>query len=138
MLPAIAGLLLAVAGCGTEAGPTPKGQVAPPGTEALQIKLDALMVDQCFKNPAAQKPQGCEKYITQLGGTLGAIRDAAQPGEPELGEAANHLDRSIAAYRGNSCTSQAAPTQPCSGVLVDVANAVRTAKAKVDTMPRSR
>jgi hypothetical protein len=129
-LAALAGLLtLVVAGCGTEAGPTPKPGAANPGPEQLSLKLDALTVDRCFTNPDQESPKGCEKYITEMSNTSRMVRQLAGPRMPTFGPQADRLDKSISVYRDSSCGSVATPgNDPCTNSLIDLASTLRAVK----------
>ncbi|HVV13228.1 hypothetical protein [Amycolatopsis sp.] len=132
---AVLALALLLAGCGgEEAGPTPTGgggQATTP--DALATKLRAYTVDECFTSPGKETPKGCEKYVTELGGTVGMVREQAGTKHPELNTLADSLDKAVAAYRGPHCESVTTPGNPCSQALRDIANAVRDIKEVIDT-----
>jgi len=120
-------LLVLLSGCGSEAGPTPK-QGGEPGPDALPTKLDALSADLCYRSPQTQLPKGCEKYVTELGGTAGTVRKRAGETDKALSAQADALDRGIAAFRGASCTTVPTPGGACTQALTDIATAVTTIK----------
>lgn len=135
-----------LSGCSTEAGPAVKPQAGDPGPQALQVKLDALSVDQCFTSPADQIPSGCEKYITQLANTSNTLRAriatsaGAEAGgtvskeglnKDALTTQANNLDKGISAFRAQNCTTISSANEPCAQALIDVSNAVKTIKAEL-------
>ncbi|WP_052583876.1 hypothetical protein, partial [Saccharomonospora iraqiensis] len=94
-----AALLVVLAGCSREAGPMPEGQGQDPGPGALDVKLEAITGDDCFRAPGEVYPPNCEKYVTQLSNVPGTARgfDAG----PGLAEAADDLDAGVRAYRAN-------------------------------------
>ena len=128
-------LALVLAGCGSEAGPTPTGagpqQADTP--DALATKLRVYATDQCFATPEKQVPKGCQKYVTELASTVGMVREQAGTKHPNLGTLADALDKNIAEYRNAHCESVATPANPCSQALASIANTVRDIKQIVDT-----
>jgi len=128
-------LALVLAGCGSEAGPTPSGggprQADTP--EALATKLRVYTTDQCFATPERQVPKGCQKYVTELASTVGMVRDQAGTKHPDLVSLAGTLDKNIADYRAARCDSVDTPGNPCSQALTDIANTLRDIKQVVDT-----
>ncbi|GHF77862.1 hypothetical protein GCM10017566_60120 [Amycolatopsis bartoniae] len=130
----MAALTLALAGCsGEEAGPTPKAGGSAATPDALATKLRAYTADTCFTAPAKQVPKGCEKYVTELGGSVGMVRQLAGPKHPELNTLADSLDKNVAAYRGPHCENVTTPGNPCSQALTNLANTLRDVKQAVDT-----
>lgn len=95
----------------------------------LGTKLDALTADQCYRNPASQVPRGCEKYVTELGSTVGTVRAAG------LTASADALDKGVGAYRAAHCETVSATSNPCSKTLSDIAATVTTIKQKVEVSP---
>ncbi|KAA9158879.1 hypothetical protein FPZ12_021470 [Amycolatopsis acidicola] len=131
---AVIALAFALAGCGgQEAGPTPKGAGVATTPDALATKLRALTVDECFTSPTKETPKGCEKYVTELGGTVGMVREQAGTKHPELNTLSDSLDKAVAAYRGPHCESVTTTGTGCSQALTDIANAVRDIKQVIDT-----
>ncbi|MTD55021.1 hypothetical protein [Amycolatopsis pithecellobii] len=130
---AVLALALVLAGCGTEAGPTPKGGQVATDPAALATKLRVYSTDTCFTAPEQQTPKGCQKYVTELGGSLGMIREQASAKHPELNTLAGSLDKAIGAYRGAHCDTVAEPGNPCSPALRDIATSLRDIKQVVDT-----
>lgn len=130
---AIAALALVLAACGgQEAGPTPPGGGQATSPDVLAIKLSALSADECYRDPARQLPHGCEKYVTQLGSTVGMVREQAG-----LAARADDLAKEIAAYRAAHCETIGTPGDPCSQTLLDAAATLTTIKQKVDTQVTS-
>jgi hypothetical protein len=132
---AVLALALLLAGCGgQEAGPKPSGGGGSAATpDALATKLRAYTADQCFRAPAQQIPKGCEKYVTELGGSVGMVRELAGTQHPALNSLGDALDKGVAAYRGPHCESVTTPGNPCTPALVDIATALRDIKQIVDT-----
>jgi hypothetical protein len=130
---AVAALLLLLTACGHEGEVTPgqSGQQFSP--DALPVKLDALSTDQCYLNPRTQTPKGCEKYVTELGGTAGAVRQRGGGTSKPLNAEADALDHAVAAYRSASCSTVTTPGGPCTDALSDIANAVSAIKQLVKT-----
>ena len=95
------------------------------------MKLDALSVDQCYLNPRTQTPKGCEKFVTELGGTAGSVRERAKGSNKPLIAQADALDHAVAAYRGSSCSTVTTPGGPCTQALSDIASAVTAIKQLV-------
>lgn len=127
-----------LSGCSSEAGPSVKPQASDPGPEALLTKLDALSADQCLISPADQIPSGCEKYITQLASTSGTIHAqiAKLPSTPArhsaaLTSQADALDKGIAEFRGQNCTTVSAVGPPCTPVLISLSDTVKALKAEL-------
>lgn len=127
-------LALALAGCaGREAGPTPSGGGQATTPDALATKLRAYTADTCYSSPERQVPKGCEKFVTELGGSVGMVREQAGAKHPELNTLANTLDKNVAAYRGQDCETVVTPGNPCSAALRDIANTLRDIKQVIDT-----
>jgi hypothetical protein len=132
---AVLALALLLAGCGgEEAGPKPAGGGGSAATpDALATKLRAYTADQCFSAATRQIPKGCEKYVTELAGSVGMIREQAGAKHPVLNNLADTLDKGIAAYRGPHCESVTTPGSPCTPALTTIANSVRDIKQIIDT-----
>jgi len=130
---AVSALALVLAACsGQEAGPTPQGGGEATGPDVLAIKLSALTTDECYLAPDQQVPQGCAKYITELGSTAGMV--GQQPG---LGTLAGQLSKGVEGYRSAHCDTVATPGNPCSQALSDIAGTLTSIKQKVDTQSTS-
>lgn len=127
-------LFLFLAACGTEAGPTPK-QGADPGPGALSVKLDALMTDACYRQPAAAPSPGCEKYVTQIANVPGTAQKYAGTKHPELADAATRLAGGVSAYRDQHCDATAEPG--CPDALGAIATALAEVKTGVAALPTS-
>ena len=123
----IAVLLLALAACG-ETGTRVPAEV---NAASLRTKLGAQTTDQCFLQPARQLPEGCEKYVTQLGGVVGSVDELALR-DPALAEPGRALRAGIDAYRANACGTSGEPG-PCQKALSDIAAAVDAVKTRLDT-----
>lgn len=131
---AVLALGLVLAGCGgEEAGPTPKGGGVAADPQALATKLRAYTADTCYTAPEQQVPKGCEKYVTELGGTVGMVREQAGTKHPELGKLADGLDKAVAAYRAPHCETVLQPGNPCSPALRDIATSLRDIQQDIDT-----
>lgn len=130
-------LILTLAACSEEAGPTPEQQQPEdPGPEALHVKLDALTADECFRLRDEMQPPDCEKYITQVANVPDRARDYAGTEHPDLREAADDLDSGIADYRNHKCDREEnADASACSAAIDDVADAVAAVKAEVEQLP---
>ncbi|HWD02679.1 MAG TPA: hypothetical protein VG674_09525 [Amycolatopsis sp.] len=127
-------LTLVLAGCGSEAGPTPGPNPATPGPDALPIKLDALENDTCYLSPQAQEPKGCEKYVTEVGGTAAAVHQRAASGKTldvALDHAAAALDQGVGAFRGAGCTTVPNSGGPCTEALITISAALTSVKKLV-------
>ncbi|WP_019816622.1 hypothetical protein [Saccharomonospora saliphila] len=125
-------LLLALTACSREAGPVPEGQGQDPGPGALDVKLEAITSDDCYRAPTEVYPPNCEKYVTQLANVPGTARDFADR-HPVLGEHARELDAGIRAYRANECTTSEADA--CATALSDIASAVESLRAELSALP---
>jgi hypothetical protein len=124
----IGALALVLTACsGQEAGPTPQGGGQTAGPDVLGIKLDALTTDQCYLSPTTEAPRGCAKFVTELGSTIGTVRQAG------LTVSADNLSRAVDAYRGASCESVSAPGNPCSQTLSDIAATLTTIKQRLSS-----
>lgn len=131
---AVVALALVLAGCGgEEAGPRPKGGQVATDPQALATKLRAYTSDTCFTAPDKQVPKGCEKYVTELGGSIGMVREQAGTKHPELNRLADALDKSVAAYRAPHCETVTQPGNPCSPALREIADNLRDIKQDIDT-----
>lgn len=135
-LVALSGILaLALAGCGNEAGPTPGPNPGTPGPDALPIKLDALSADACYTSPETQLPKGCEKYVTEVGGTAGTVHQRAQQGKtvdrPLDGEATG-LDQAVSSFRAAGCTTVPTPGGACTKALTDISEVLTSIKNLVN------
>lgn len=131
---AVLALALVLAGCGgEEAGPTPKGGGQATTPDALATKLRAYTADTCYSAPERQVPKGCEKYVTELGGSVGMVREQAGTKHPELNNLADTLDKDVAAYRAPHCETVTTPGNPCSTALRNIADALRDIKQDIDT-----
>lgn len=97
--------------------------------ETLQLKIRALKTDPCHRDPSAQRPQGCEKFITQLGNTTATAREAAGT-YPRLKVPVEHMQQSIDAYRAADCASaQPRDERACVQTLTELATALDEAEA---------
>ncbi|WP_254126145.1 hypothetical protein [Amycolatopsis sp. CA-230715] len=134
---ALALLAVLVSGCSGEAGPKPKPQAPDPGISGLKVKLEALVADTCYSKPGGQEPKGCEKYVTQLGGTAGTVhKQAGLAKNPKLDGFATDLDHGVEAYRAGGCTTVAsAAPGPCVDSLTAIARSLREIKSTVDALP---
>jgi len=135
ILAAIGGtlFLLLLPACGTEAGPSPAKQAQDPGPEALAVKLDALMTDGCYRDPALQDPPGCEKYVTQLGSVPGTAQKYAGTTNLALADAGRRLDAAIATFRDRGCAGAAGPD--CTTALRDMATSLRDIDGSLAAAP---
>ncbi|WP_326568414.1 hypothetical protein VSH64_42740 [Amycolatopsis rhabdoformis] len=136
-LVALGGVLLALtlAGCGSEAGPTPGPNPGTPGPDALPIKLDALSADACYASPQTQLPKGCEKYVTEVSGTAASVHERAAAGKTldvALDHAAAALDQGVGAFRGAGCTTVPTAGGPCTEALVTISGALTSVKKLVN------
>ncbi|MFD2422035.1 hypothetical protein [Amycolatopsis pigmentata] len=126
---------LALTACsGQEAGPTPHGgggQATTP--DALAVKLRALNTDECWRTPVQQAPQGCAKYVNELGSTVGMIRE-----QPGFTAQADGLAKEVADYHAAHCETVPAPGDPCSRTLTDIAATLTATRDKLDTQVTSR
>ncbi|MGW4483553.1 hypothetical protein ACWEOE_06910 [Amycolatopsis sp. NPDC004368] len=128
-------LTLTLAGCGSEAGPTPGPNPGTPGPDALPIKLDALSADACYTSPQTQLPKGCEKYVTEVSGTAGAVHARAAAGKTvdvALEHAAAALDQGVGAFRGAGCTTVPTAGGPCTQALITISGALTSVKTLVN------
>ncbi|RZQ62694.1 hypothetical protein [Amycolatopsis suaedae] len=128
----LAVLLLALTACG-ETGTRVPAEV---NATSLRTKLGAQTTDQCFLQPARQRPAGCEKYVTQLGGVVGSVDELALR-DPALAEPGRALRAGIDAYRAATCGTTG-PAEPCRKALTDIAAAVEAVKTRLDTTAESR
>ena len=131
---ALGALALVLAGCSNEAGPTPKGGAGQATSPyALSVKLNALAVDPCFREPAGSTPRGCGKYVTELGSTPGVVREQAGTKHPDLVALAGDLEKGTGAYRDNRCDTVVDRGGPCTVALTTIADSLRSIKQLVDT-----
>lgn len=135
-LVALGGVLLSLVltGCGSEAGPTPGPNPGSPGPDALPIKLDALSADACYTTPQTQLPKGCEKFVTEVGGTAAAVHQRAAAGKTvdvALDHAAAALDQGVSAFRGAGCTTVPTAGGPCTQALITISGALTSVKKLV-------
>lgn len=134
-LVALGVLTVVLTGCSHEAGPTPGPNPGTPGPDALPIKLDALSADACYSSPETQLPRGCEKYVTEVGGTAGAVHQRAQAGKTvnrPLDAQGTALDQAVGAFRGAGCTTVPSPGGACTKALSDIATAITAVKKQVN------
>ncbi|PFG47350.1 hypothetical protein ATK36_2387 [Amycolatopsis sulphurea] len=134
-LVALGVLSLVLTGCSQEAGPTPGPNPGTPGPDALPIKLDALSADACYSSPQTQRPSGCEKYVTEVGGTSGSVHARAQAGKTvdrPLDAEATALDQAVSAFREAGCTTVPSPGGACTKALTDVATTIAAVKKQVN------
>lgn len=110
----------------------PEGQGRDPGPAALDVKLEAITGDDCFRAPGEVYPPNCEKYITQLSTVGGTAREFTGAG-PGLGEAADELDAGVRAYRSNGCSGGEDPA--CTAALTDISAAVKTLRTELSALP---
>ncbi|WP_019809503.1 hypothetical protein [Saccharomonospora halophila] len=127
-------LLVALAGCSREAGPIPEGQGQDPGPAALDVKLEAITGDDCFRAPGEVYPPNCEKYVTQLSTVPGTARGFTGVG-PGLTEAADDLDAGVRAYRANGCAGGEGGGDACATALSDISVAVKTLRTELSALP---
>lgn len=132
-LVALGGALFVLTGCDHEAGPTPGPNPGTPGPDALPIKLDALSTDECFTAPSTQAPKGCEKYVTELGGTSGQIRQRDGRNAAALSAQADALDKAVGAFRSADCTTEPDPGGQCTQALDDIAGILATVTKLVNS-----
>ncbi len=112
----------------------PEGQGQDPGPAALDVKLEAITGDDCFRAPGEVSPPNCEKYITQLSTVPGTARGFTGAG-PGLAEAADDLDAGVRAYRTNGCAGGASSGDACATALTDVRAAVQTLRTELSALP---
>ncbi|CAM3118267.1 hypothetical protein SAXI111661_18980 [Saccharomonospora xinjiangensis] len=124
--------LFAVTGCSREAGPTPKNS-PDPGPGALAVKIRALQADDCYLAPTEVRSPSCEKYVTQLSNVPGTARKYAT-GHPGLREAADTLDATVRAYRGNNC-ADGGDADVCAATLTDMATALTGLHTELSALP---
>lgn len=97
-------VLISLAACGQGEERSPVRPPADPvPLETLRVKLRALMSDPCYREPSAQRPEGCEKFVTQLDNTASSARQTARAGYPRLAAPVHRMDKSITAYRAGRC-----------------------------------
>lgn len=130
---AVFALALVLAGCGgQEAGPAPKGAGVAATPDALATKLRVYTVDECATNPEQKLPKDCQKFVTEVAGTVGMVREQA-PKHPQLNSLADTLQKAVDEYRGPRCDTVQQPGNPCSQALRNISNAIRDTKQVVDT-----
>lgn len=104
--------------------------------DALRIKLGALVTDSCHSEPRAQRPKGCQKYVTQLGNTARTVAAAARAGASELEAPAKAMTAGIEAYRAGKCeTANPRSDQACYEALDAIAVAVEDVREKLGSKP---
>lgn len=115
-------LLLAACGPGTLPDQRPGDET---DLDGLRVKMHALMADPCYTAPLAQRPQGCEKFTTQLRSLANAATSASRARYPRLEAPARQLSAGISAYRTGGChTSAPESAERCGSALVEVARAL--------------
>lgn len=113
----------------------PEGQGQDPGPGALDVKLEAITGDNCFRAPGEVYPPNCEKYVTQLSTVPGTARGFTGTG-PGLAEAADDLDAGVRAYRANGCAGGGGSGDAaCATALTDISAAVRALRTELSAMP---
>lgn len=119
-------VLITLASCGQAEEPSPgKPPADPVPLESLRIKLRALMSDPCYREPSAQRPHGCEKFVTQLANTASSARQTARAGHPDLTAPVERMDRSVTAYRSGGCGDPEPRNEAaCVGALTELASAM--------------
>lgn len=131
---ALGALMLTLTACGgREAGPVPHGGGQATTPDALTVKLRALNTDECWRTPGQQLPRGCAKYVTELGSTVGMVRE--QPGLTAL---ADDLAKEVGDYHAAHCETVTAPGDPCSRTLTEIAATLTATRDKLDTQVPSR
>lgn len=97
--------------------------------ETLAVKLRALSSDSCAREPSAQKPAGCEKFVTQLGNTAATAAETARSGHPDLAGPAGRMARGVEGYRTQDCASEEPRDEPaCVRIMVELAAALTDAE----------
>ena len=136
-LVALGVLALVLTGCSTEAGPKARRGAGDPGPDALPTKLEALSADACFTDPRAQRPSGCEKYVTEVGNASGSVHKLAKSGKTvnqPLDADATAIDQAVSAFRGAGCTTVDPVGGACTKALVDISAALAEVKQKVNQL----
>lgn len=126
-------LALLLSACGEGTTPTRL-----PGDDAdlqgLRTKVHALQTDPCHSQPRSQRPDGCEKYLTQLRNTANTVTSAAAAGRPELAAPAHRMSVQIKAYRSGDCHTPRPKSEPdCHTALVELARALDEVEAQLTT-----
>lgn len=100
----------------------------------LKVKLKALSTDPCATEPRNQRPDGCEKYTTQLRNAANAAEAVSRAGRPELAAPARKMSDGIRAYRTGECqTPDPASVERCGDALVTIADGLAEVEAKLTT-----
>jgi hypothetical protein len=122
-----AGLLVLLAGCGPAGAPHQPRSTDP---QQLQVKLRALMADECYASNARSVYPACNKYITELSSTVNEISDVL-PGKPAVLRASlNSVQKGMGRYSSNNCGPQNEQPQPskttvCAGALTSISTGIQ-------------
>jgi len=101
---AVAALLVG----GLLTGCSPTSGARPPGNESLdqlRSKLPLLEVDECYSGDPVQVFPRCDKFVTELASTIGALRDQLAPRGAQQRAGIDGLQKGIDEYQRQACGS---------------------------------
>lgn len=131
-----------LAGCGAGGAHSGSNSGPPPQDQAklrqLRSKLPLLQADDCYRDAGGRVFPQCEKYVTELDSTVGALRNTLAPRGPKLRKAVNGLDEGLGKYHQLRCgLLHGAPTQQqsrqCPRALVEVRNSLDTLNGAIQS-----
>ena len=115
-------------------------ELTPRGQRQAQLAGRALAragveFDACYTSPQTQLPKGCEKFVTEVGGTAASVHERAAAGKTvdvALDHAAAALDQGVSAFRGAGCTTVPSPGGACTQALITISGALTSVKKLVN------
>lgn len=120
--------LAGLAGCGSSGSNRPQ---TPEDLQALRDKIPLLQADECYLDPQHAYPH-CAKYVTELGSTIGALRDElAGAGGSVTGEL-NQLGAGINTYQQHGCDNSG--SQPSSAQAKQCPAALTTIRTNLGAL----
>lgn len=135
VLAAVLGCL--ITGCASTSGSRPPADA---NLEQLRGKLPLLEADECYSADLSQVFPHCDKYVTELASTVGALRDQFAPKGPEQRAGVDAVQVGINEYQRLACGSSGrSPTSDqrnrCPAALVAIHDGLEVLQHVVANLP---
>lgn len=137
-------LLALVLACGVLAGCMSAGSGSgsqPPKKEKqeqLRSKIPLLQADECYKGDPSTVYTACDKYVTELASTVGALRNTLASEGPDERKAVNGLEDGLQTYQQLGCgvvkdKPSGEQQHTCPRALVKIHNSLDTLNSAINT-----